>query len=94
MNIDERREKPLIQVQNLGKSFGNVQVLKDISLDIYEGDVVFVVGPSGSGKSTFLRCLNRLEEPTERTSWTGEPTSTGTAREWAWCSSTSTSSPT
>ena len=65
MNIDERREKPLIQVQNLGKSFGNVQVLKDISLDIYEGDVVFVVGPSGSGKSTFLRCLNRLEEPTE-----------------------------
>ena len=40
MNIDERREKPLIQVQNLGKSFGNVQVLKDISLDIYEGDVV------------------------------------------------------
>ena len=65
MNIDERREKPLIQVQNLGKSFGNVQVLKDISLDIYEGDVVFVVGPSGSRKSTFLRCLNRLEEPTE-----------------------------
>ena len=65
MNIDERREKSLIQVQNLGKSFGNVQVLKDISLDIYEGDVVFVVGPSGSGKSTFLRCLNRLEEPTE-----------------------------
>lgn len=57
MNIDERREKPLIQVQNLGKSFGNVQVLKDISLDIYEGDVVFVVGPSGSGKSKVNPCV-------------------------------------
>jgi polar amino acid transport system ATP-binding protein len=52
-------------VQNLGKSFGNIEVLKDITVDIYKGDVVFVVGPSGSGKSTFLRCLNRLEEPTK-----------------------------
>ncbi|NNJ31404.1 amino acid ABC transporter ATP-binding protein [Lacrimispora defluvii] len=57
-------EKPLIQVQNLGKKFGNMEVLKDISVDIYKGDVVCVIGPSGSGKSTFLRCLNRLEEPT------------------------------
>ncbi|MFR4927295.1 MAG: amino acid ABC transporter ATP-binding protein [Clostridium sp.] len=55
----------MIQVQNLGKSFGNIEVLKDITVDIYKGDVVFVVGPSGSGKSTFLRCLNRLEEPTK-----------------------------
>jgi len=61
---NEKRE-PLIQVQNLGKSFGNIEVLKDITVDIYKGDVVFVVGPSGSGKSTFLRCLNRLEEPTK-----------------------------
>ena len=52
-------------MQNLGKSFGNIEVLKDITVDIYKGDVVFVVGPSGSGKSTFLRCLNRLEEPTK-----------------------------
>ena len=58
-------EEPLIHVQGLGKSFGNVHVLKGIDVDIYKGDVVFVVGPSGSGKSTFLRCLNRLEEPTE-----------------------------
>ncbi len=58
-------EKPLIQVQNLGKSFGDINVLKGIDIDIHQGDVVFVVGPSGSGKSTFLRCLNRLEEPTE-----------------------------
>ncbi|MBS6645313.1 MAG: amino acid ABC transporter ATP-binding protein [Clostridiaceae bacterium] len=57
-------EKPLIQVKGLGKSFGNIDVLKGISVDIHQGDVVFVVGPSGSGKSTFLRCLNRLEEPT------------------------------
>ena len=57
--------KPLIQVKGLGKAFGKTQVLKDISVDIHKGDVVFVVGPSGSGKSTFLRCLNRLEEPTE-----------------------------
>ena len=64
MSGNEKRE-PLIQVQNLGKSFGNIEVLKDITVDIYIGDVVFVVGPSGSGKSTFLRCLNRLEEPTK-----------------------------
>ena len=64
MSGNEKRE-PLIQVQNLGKSFGNLEVLKDITVDIYKGDVVFVVGPSGSGKSTFLRCLNRLEEPTK-----------------------------
>ena len=64
MSGNEKRE-PLIQVQNLGKSFGKIEVLKDITVDIYKGDVVFVVGPSGSGKSTFLRCLNRLEEPTK-----------------------------
>ncbi len=64
MSGNKKRE-PLIQVQNLGKSFGKIDVLKDITVDIYKGDVVFVVGPSGSGKSTFLRCLNRLEEPTK-----------------------------
>lgn len=58
-------EGPLIQVRGLGKSFGGVKVLRDINVDIHKGDVVFVVGPSGSGKSTFLRCLNRLEEPTD-----------------------------
>lgn len=59
-----RKGEALIQVQHLGKSFGDLQVLKDINVDIYKGDVVCVIGPSGSGKSTFLRCLNRLEEPT------------------------------
>ncbi len=55
---------PLIQVKGLGKQFGSLKVLEGIDLEIYQGDVVFVVGPSGSGKSTFLRCLNRLEEST------------------------------
>ncbi len=62
--MKDNTTQPLIQVQDLGKSFGDMEVLKGITVDIHEGDVVFVVGPSGSGKSTFLRCLNRLEEPT------------------------------
>ncbi|HJF20487.1 MAG TPA: amino acid ABC transporter ATP-binding protein [Enterococcus columbae] len=53
-----------ISVQNLVKKFGNNTVLNDISISINEGEVVCIIGPSGSGKSTFLRCLNRLEEPT------------------------------
>lgn len=54
----------LLKVNHLAKHFGKLEVLKDISIDIHKGDVVAVVGPSGSGKSTFIRCLNRLEEPT------------------------------
>ncbi|MGD6802170.1 amino acid ABC transporter ATP-binding protein [Rossellomorea vietnamensis] len=54
----------VIQVNNLKKSFGDLEVLKDISTDVKEQEVVCVVGPSGSGKSTFLRCLNKLEEIT------------------------------
>ncbi|WP_342506602.1 amino acid ABC transporter ATP-binding protein [Sporosarcina sp. FSL K6-2383] len=52
----------LIQVRNLKKSFGQLEVLKDINVEIKEREVVCVIGPSGSGKSTFLRCLNRLED--------------------------------
>ena len=52
-----------LSVKNLHKSFGNVEVLKGISLDAHEGDVVSILGSSGSGKSTFLRCINLLETP-------------------------------
>ena len=54
-----------IKVDNLKKSFGILEVLKDISVEVHKGEVVCVIGPSGSGKSTFLRCLNRLEKATE-----------------------------
>ena len=54
----------IIRVDNLQKSFGKVDVLKGVNAEIKKGDVMVVIGPSGSGKSTFLRCLNRLEEPT------------------------------
>ncbi|MBQ2809401.1 MAG: amino acid ABC transporter ATP-binding protein [Clostridia bacterium] len=57
-------EKPLIEVKDLKKSFGNLHVLRGISTSIYPGEKVVVLGPSGGGKSTFLRCLNCLEDPT------------------------------
>ena len=55
----------LIKVENLTKSFGDLEVLKGINEEIHEGEVVSIIGPSGSGKSTFLRCLNLLEVPTD-----------------------------
>ncbi len=53
-----------VHVSDLHKKFGALEVLKGINIDVYEGEVVCLIGPSGSGKSTVLRCLNRLEEPT------------------------------
>lgn len=53
-----------VKVESLKKSFGSLEVLKDINMEVKEGEVVCLIGPSGSGKSTFLRCLNKLEEPT------------------------------
>ncbi|HEU4998716.1 MAG TPA: amino acid ABC transporter ATP-binding protein [Lapillicoccus sp.] len=64
-------ELPAISIQNLSKSFGTNQVLKDISLDVATGEVVCVIGPSGSGKSTLLRCVNMLETPTSGTVYVG-----------------------
>ena len=57
----------VIKVENLEKSFGEIEVLKGITTDIKKGEVVVVIGPSGSGKSTFLRTLNLLEMPTDGT---------------------------
>ncbi len=63
-NNHNKRKNIKIHVKDLRKSFGKNEVLKGISIDIYEGEVVCVIGPSGSGKSTFLRCMNKLEDIT------------------------------
>ena len=55
----------MINVENLSKNFGNLKVLKNISTTINKGEIISIIGPSGGGKSTFLRCINKLEEPTE-----------------------------
>lgn len=56
--------QPIIQVQDLHKHFGKLEVLKGIDMEVRQGEVVVVIGPSGSGKSTLLRCINFLERPT------------------------------
>ena len=62
MTVKSRNVK--IHISHLKKCFGKLEVLKDISTDVYEGEVVVIIGPSGSGKSTLLRCMNRLEDIT------------------------------
>jgi polar amino acid transport system ATP-binding protein len=59
----------IIRVENLQKSFGNLQVLTDVNAEIHENEVISIIGTSGSGKSTFLRCLNMLERPTGGKIW-------------------------
>ena len=68
----------MIKVENLHKTFGKLEVLKGISTTIDDGAVVAIIGPSGSGKSTFLRCLNKLEDPTEGQVWIGNDEITNT----------------
>ena len=56
--------QPIVRIENLHKSFGSLEVLKGVDLEVDKGQVVVILGPSGSGKSTLLRCINRLEDPT------------------------------
>jgi polar amino acid transport system ATP-binding protein len=55
----------IVRIQNLKKYFGSLEVLKGVDLEVHKGEVVVILGPSGSGKSTMLRCINRLEDPTD-----------------------------
>ena len=59
--------EPIISISHISKTFDNMKVIKDISLDVYKGDVICIIGPSGSGKSTFIRCINGLTSPTSGT---------------------------
>ena len=63
MTAKDIQSQQILRVEKLSKSFGDLNVLKSISKTFYEGEVVSIMGPSGSGKSTFIRCLNRIEEP-------------------------------
>ncbi len=63
MTENKTEHKTIIEVKNLKISFGDLNVIKDLSINIKENEKIVVIGPSGSGKSTFLRCLNRLETP-------------------------------
>ena len=59
----------LLSIEGLHKSYGPVEVLKGVDLEVHRGEVVVILGPSGSGKSTMLRCINRLEDPTGGEIW-------------------------
>ena len=67
--FDYKAAPELIRVEDLHKDFGSLKVLAGITETIHKGEVISLIGPSGSGKSTFLRCLNRLEEPTSGHIW-------------------------
>ena len=62
--MDKSQAPVVVRIENLVKSFGDLEVLKGVDLEVHRGEVVVVLGPSGSGKSTMLRCINLLEKPT------------------------------
>ena len=66
---DDESKQIIYEIKHLKKSFGKTEILKNINMQIYNGEVVTIIGPSGSGKSTFLRCLNLLEKPTGGELW-------------------------
>src|SRR5215468_11772322 len=89
------RRNLILEVRGLRKSFGGTEVLKGIDFAVEPQELVFIIGPSGAGKSTFLRCLNRLEEPTDGSiSCIPRTISMPRAVVSAWCSRPSTSIPT
>ena len=69
MTTPARSGRPAVEIRELHKSFGQLEVLKGIDVEVGHGEVVCVIGPSGSGKSTLLRCVNLLEEPTAGKIW-------------------------
>jgi polar amino acid transport system ATP-binding protein len=62
-------KEPIIMIKKVDKHFGHVKAVNDVSLEVYQGQVVVIIGPSGSGKSTLLRCINHLETPTAGDIW-------------------------
>ncbi len=62
MSTDWTPDQPLVSIQNVHKSFGDLEVLKGVSLDVRQGEVICIIGPSGSGKSTLIRCINALND--------------------------------
>lgn len=73
-------EDVILSVKNISKSFGNLQVLKEISFDIHKGEKIAILGPSGSGKSTILRCINQLETyDSGENNYMGKPVNSGQA---------------
>ena len=59
------KNKVVLKIEGLKKSFGDLQVLKKVDLEVHEGEVISIIGPSGTGKSTILRCINRMHDATE-----------------------------
>ena len=72
-------KEPILKVEKMDKSFGELRILKSISKSFFEGEVVSIMGPSGSGKSTFIRCLNHIEEPTKGKIFFGDIEVTGSS---------------
>jgi ABC-type polar amino acid transport system ATPase subunit len=70
--------QPILRIKKLNKYFGDLHVLKSLTVSVHKGEVVAVMGPSGSGKSTFIRCINRIEEPTSGQIFFGAVEVTGT----------------